>query len=145
MLHMLLILNPSQTGQFEGKTLPPFLPSPAPSIFNLYRNSRITICRFCIICIMRSMEADCLEYQRVTHIRVSMGNRLCTLGSLGDQGNPLNHKSHMLKRLQLIPWIQWVAWRTVPVTGAGAGHGTVVYHSRCNTVAYHTDSATCGR
>lgn len=29
----------------------------------------------------------------------------------------------MLKRLQLIPRIQWVAWRTVPVTGAGAGHG----------------------
>lgn len=32
MLHRLLILNQSQTGQFEGKTLPPFLPSPAPSI-----------------------------------------------------------------------------------------------------------------
>jgi hypothetical protein len=32
MLHMLLILNPSRVEQFEGKTLPPFLPSPAPSI-----------------------------------------------------------------------------------------------------------------
>lgn len=29
----------------------------------------------------------------------------------------------MLKRLPLIPRIQWVACRTVPVTGAGAGHG----------------------
>lgn len=91
--------------------------------FNHYRNSRITICRFCIICIMRSMEADCLEYQRVTHIRVSIGNRYCTLGFLGDQGTPFPYKSHMLKRLQLIPRIQWVACRTVPVTGAGAGHG----------------------
>lgn len=91
--------------------------------FNHYRNSRIIICRFCIICIMRSMEADCLEYQRVTHIRVSIGNRYCTLGFLGDQGTPFPYKSHMLKRLQLIPRIQWVACRTVPVTGAGAGHG----------------------
>lgn len=72
---------------------------------------------------MRSMEADCLEYQRVTHIRVSMGNRLCTLGFLGDQGTPFPYKSHMLKRLQQIPRIQWVAWRTVPVTGAGAVQG----------------------
>lgn len=72
---------------------------------------------------MRSMEADCLEYQRVTHIRVSIGNRYCTLGFLGDQGTPFPYKSHMLKRLQLIPRIQWVACRTVPVTGAGAGHG----------------------
>lgn len=57
-----LILNPSQTGQFEGKTLP-F--SAFSSTFNFipYRISRITICRFCIICIMRSMEADCQEYQ----------------------------------------------------------------------------------
>lgn len=95
------------------------------STFNFipYRISRITICRFCIICIMRSMEADCLEYQRVTHIRVSMGNRLCTLGFLGDQGTPFPYKSHMLKRLQQIPRIQWVAWRTVPVTGAGAVQG----------------------
>lgn len=69
------------------------------------------------------MEADCLEYQRVTHIRVSMGNRLCTLGFLGDQGTPFPYKSHMLKRLPLIPRIQWVAWRTVPVTGAGAVQG----------------------
>lgn len=69
------------------------------------------------------MEADSFEHQRVTHIRVSMGNRLCTLGFLGDQGTPFPYKSHMLKRLQLIPWIQWVAWRTVPVTGARAGHG----------------------
>ena len=65
------------------------------------------------------MEADCLEYQRVTHIRVSVGNRYCTLGFLGDQGTPFPYKSHMLKRLQQIPRIQWVAWRTVPVTGAG--------------------------
>lgn len=91
--------------------------------FNSYRISRITICRFCIICIMRSMEADCLEYQRVTHIRVSMGNRLCTHGFLGLHCTPFPHKSHMLKRLPLIPRIQWVACRTVPVTGAGAGHG----------------------
>ena len=91
--------------------------------FNHYRNSRITICRFCIICIMRSMEVDSFEYQRVTHIRVSMGNRYCTLGFLGDQGTPFPYKSHMLKRLQQIPWIQWVAWRTVPVTGAGAVQG----------------------
>lgn len=28
MLHRLLILNQYQTGQFEGKTLAPFLPSP---------------------------------------------------------------------------------------------------------------------
>lgn len=66
------------------------------------------------------MEADCLEYQRVTHIRVSMGNRYCTLGFLGLHCTPFPHKSHMLKRLQLIPRIQWVACRTVPVTGAGA-------------------------
>lgn len=91
--------------------------------FNHFRNSGITICRFCIICVMRSMEADCLEYQRVTHIRVSMGNRHCTLGFQGDQGTPFPHKSHMLKRLPLIPRIQWVAWRTVPVTGAGAVQG----------------------
>lgn len=69
------------------------------------------------------MEADCLEYQRVTHIRVSIGNRYCTLGFLGLHCTPFPYKSHMLKRLQLIPWVQWVAWRTVPVTGAGAGHG----------------------
>lgn len=91
--------------------------------FNSYRISRSTICRFCIICIMRSMEADCLEYQRVTHIRVSMGNRYCTHGFQGDQGNPFPYKSHMLKRLPLIPWIQWVACRTVPVTGAAAVQG----------------------
>lgn len=76
------------------------------------------------------MEADCLEYQRVTHIRVSMGNRLCTLGFLGDQGTPFPYKSHMLKRLPLIPRIQWVAWRTVPVTGAGAG-AEAVPHGQC--------------
>lgn len=52
-----------------------------------------------------------------------MGNRLCTLGFLGLHCTPFPYKSHMLKRLQLIPRIQWVAWRTVPVTGAGAGHG----------------------
>lgn len=52
-----------------------------------------------------------------------MGNRLCTHGFLGLHCTPFSYKSHMLKRLQLIPWIQWVAWRTVPVTGAGAGHG----------------------
>lgn len=91
------------------------------------------------------MEADCLEYQRVTHIRVSIGNRYCTLGFLGDQGTPFPYKSHMLKRLQLIPRIQWVACRTVPVTGAGAGaeavphggipfplqHGGMSYRFRC--------------
>ena len=55
--------------------------------------------------------------------RVSMGNRLCTLGFLGDQGTPFPYKSHMLKRLQQIPRIQWVAWRTVPVTGAGVVQG----------------------
>lgn len=52
-----------------------------------------------------------------------MGNRLCTLGFLGLHCTPFPYKSHMLKRLQQIPWIQWVACRTVPVTGAGAGHG----------------------
>lgn len=52
-----------------------------------------------------------------------MGNRLCTLGFLGLHCTPFPYKSHMLKRLQLIPWVQWVACRTVPVTGAGAGHG----------------------
>lgn len=122
MLHMSLILNPSQTGQFEGKTLPLFCLLQHFD-FNTYRNSRKTGTRFGIICIMRSMEADCLEYQRVTHIRVSMGNRLCTLGFPGDQGTPFPYKSHMLKRLQQIPRIQWVAWRTVPVTGAGAVQG----------------------
>lgn len=91
--------------------------------FNHYRNSRITICRFCIICIMRSMKVDSFEYQRVTHIRGPVGNRLCTLGSPGDQGTPFPYKSHMLKRLQQIPRIQWVAWRTVPVTGAEAVQG----------------------
>ena len=69
------------------------------------------------------MDAECLEYQRVTHIRVSMGNRYCAHGSPGDQGTPFPYKSHMLKRLQLIPWIQWVAWRTVHVIGAGAIQG----------------------
>lgn len=69
------------------------------------------------------MEADCLEYQRVTHIRVSMGNRLCTHGFLGLHCTPFPYKSHMLKRLQRIPRIQWVACRTVPVTGAGAVQG----------------------
>lgn len=69
------------------------------------------------------MEADCLEYQRVTHIRVPMGNRLCTLGFLGLHCTPFSYKSHMLKRLQLIPWVQWVAWRTVPVIGARAVQG----------------------
>lgn len=72
---------------------------------------------------MRSMEVDSFEHQRVTHIRVSMGNRLCTLGSPGDQGNPFPYKFLIIRRLQQIPRIQWVAWRTVPVTGAGAGHG----------------------
>lgn len=52
-----------------------------------------------------------------------MGNRLCTLGFLGLHCTPFPYKSFMLKRLQLIPRIQWVACRTVPVTGAGAGHG----------------------
>jgi hypothetical protein len=95
------------------------------STFNFipYRISRITICRFCIICIMRSMEADCLEYQRVTHIRGPVGNRYCTLGFLGLHCTPFPYKSHMLKRLQQIPRIQWVACRTVPVTGAGAVQG----------------------
>lgn len=69
------------------------------------------------------MEADCLEYQRVTHIRVSIGNRLCTHGFLGLHCTPFPYKSHMLKQLPLIPWIQWVACRTVPVTGAGAVQG----------------------
>ena len=91
--------------------------------FNTYRNSRKTGTRFGIICIMRSMEADCLEYQRVMHIGVPVGNRYCTLGFLGDQGTPFPYKSHMLKRLQQIPRIQWVACRTVPVTGARAVHG----------------------
>lgn len=66
------------------------------------------------------MEADSFEHQRVTHIRVSVGNRLCTLGSLGDQGNPCPYKFLIIKRLQQIPRIQWVACRTVPVTGARA-------------------------
>lgn len=79
---------------------------------------------------MRSMEADCLEYQRVTHIRVSIGNRYCTLGFLGLHCTPFPYKSHMLKRLPLIPRIQWVAWRTVPVTGAGAG-AEAVPHGQC--------------
>lgn len=52
-----------------------------------------------------------------------MGNRLCTLGFLGLHCTPFPYKSHMLKRLQQIPGLQWVACRTVPVTGAGAGHG----------------------
>lgn len=52
-----------------------------------------------------------------------MGNRLCTLGFLGLHCTPFPYKSHMLKRLQQIPRSQWVACRTVPVTGAGAGHG----------------------
>lgn len=69
------------------------------------------------------MEADCLEYQRVTHIRVSIGNRYCTLGFLGLHCTPFPHKFLIIKRLPLIPRIQWVACRTVPVTGAGAGHG----------------------
>lgn len=72
---------------------------------------------------MRSMEADCLEYQRVTHIRGPVGNRYCTLGFLGLHCTPFPYKSHMLKRLQQIPRIQWVACRTVPVTGAGAVQG----------------------
>lgn len=54
---------------------------------------------------------------------VSMGNRLCTLGSPGDQGNPFPYKSLIIRRLQQIPRIQWVAWRTVPVTGARAVQG----------------------
>ena len=72
---------------------------------------------------MRSMEADSFEHQRVTHIRVSVGNRLCTLGSLGDRGNPFPYKFLIIRRLQQIPRIQWVAWRTVPVIGAVAVHG----------------------
>lgn len=72
---------------------------------------------------MRSMEADCLEYQRVTHIRVSVGNRLCTHGFHVDLQTSLYHKFLIIKRLPLIPWIQWVACRTVPVTGAVAVHG----------------------
>ena len=71
------------------------------------------------------MEADCLEYQRVTQNRVPMGNRLCTPGFLGLHCTPFPYKSHMLKRLQQIPGIQWVAWRTVPVIGAVAGAGAV--------------------
>lgn len=89
--------------------------------FNSYRISRSTICRFCIICIMRSMEADSFEHQRVTHIRVSVGNRLCTHGFRGDQGTPFPYKFLIIRRLQLIPRIQWIAWRTVPVTRAVAG------------------------
>lgn len=69
------------------------------------------------------MEADSFEHQRVTHIRVPVGNRLCTHGSPGLHCTPFPYKSHMLKRLQLIPWVQWVAWRTVHVTGARAVHG----------------------
>lgn len=69
------------------------------------------------------MEVDSFEYQRVTHIRGPVGNRLCTPGFPGDQGNPFPYKSHMLKRLQQIPGIQWVACRTVPVTGARAVQG----------------------
>ena len=87
------------------------------------------------------MDAECLEYQRVTHIRVSMGNRYCAPGSPGDQGTPFSYKSHMLKRLQLIPWIQWVAWRTVPVTGAGAGaeavpHGGIPFPLQYGSLSY---------
>ena len=107
---------------------------------------------------MRSMDAECLEYQRVTHIRVSMGNRYCAPGSPGLHCTPFSYKSHMLKRLQLIPWVQWVAWRTVPVTGAGAGaeavphggipfplqHGGMSYRFRCmwgdRQALKHTDS-----
>lgn len=119
---MSLILNPSGGEQFEGKTLP--LPAFSSTFnFNSYRISRKTGTRFCIICIMRSMEADSFEHQRVTHIRVSVGNRLCTLGFLGDLQTTLYHKFLIIKRLQQIPRIQWVAWRTVPVTGAGAVQG----------------------
>lgn len=91
--------------------------------FNSYRISRKTGTRFCIICIMRSMEADCLEYQRVTQNRVPMGNRLCTLGSHVDLQTTSYHKFLIIKRLQQIQGIQWVAWRTVPVTGARAVQG----------------------
>lgn len=69
------------------------------------------------------MEVDSFEYQRVTHIRVSIGNRYCTLGFLGLHCTPFPYKSFMLKRLPLIPWVQWVACRTIPVTGAGAVQG----------------------
>lgn len=123
MPHRLLSLNHIESEQFEGKPHAlhsvPFRPLISFPIGIVGKPNG----GFCIICIMRSMEADCLEYQRVTHIRVSMGNRLCTLGFLGDQGTPFPYKSHMLKRLQQIPRIQWVAWRTVPVTGAGAVQG----------------------
>lgn len=91
--------------------------------FNPYRNSGKTGTRFCIICVMRSMEADSFEHQRVTHIRVSVGNRDCTLGFLGDQGTPFPCKFLIIKRLPRNPWIQWVARRTVPVTGARAVQG----------------------
>ncbi len=91
--------------------------------FNSYRISRKTGTRFCIICIMRSMEADSFEHQRVTHIRVSVGNRLCTLGFHVDLQTTVYHKFLIIKRLPLIPRIQWVAWRTVPVIGAVAVHG----------------------
>ncbi len=56
--------------------------------------------------------------------RVSIGNRLCTLGSHVDLQTTSYHKFLIIKRLQQIPGIQWVACRTVPVTGArqfGAG------------------------
>ena len=69
------------------------------------------------------MEADCLEYQRVTHIRVPMGNRLCTLGFLGDQGTPFPYKSHMLKRLQQIPGNQGCHMPYRFREGAGAVQG----------------------
>ena len=69
------------------------------------------------------MEAECLEYQRVTHIRVSVGNRYCTLGFPGLHCTPFPYKSHMLKQLPLIPGIQWVRDHTVHVTGTGAGRG----------------------
>ena len=72
---------------------------------------------------MRSMEADCLEYQRVMQNVVPIGNRLCTPGSPGDLQTTSYHKFLIIRRLQQIPGIPWVACRTVPVTRAGAVHG----------------------
>ena len=94
-----------------------------------YRISRKTGTRFCIICIMRSMEADSFEHQRVTHIKVPVGNRLCTPGFHGDLQTTSYHKFLIIRRLQQIPGIQWVACRTVPVTGAGAVLGGRVPHN----------------
>lgn len=137
MAHRLLSLNHIASEQFEGKPHSVHFRASIAIPIGLVGKPKGG---FCIICIMRSMEADCLEYQRVMHIGVSMENRYCTPGFPGDPGTPFHRTFLIIKRLQRIPGNQGCRMPYRFREGAGASSCGF----RCKTGAYRTDSVAGG-